>query len=695
MQKSIQPGRAAIFLILLIMLVTAACQAVETPAVTVMPAETKPPDMSGEAQTDDGEDLPQPTELPDGQEETLPVETDQPEPVESPTETRPTPAPTLSDWRDAPISPEAISDRVLEIYQKGQQLGRDPHSFSVIGDCQSIPFVFMGPYGRGELEPGQAESQLWQAINAFDDSFKRWAVTARGGFTAASILSPFQADPEMCKPGETPLSCEFRLNNPAFALITLETWLDPETVDRYEIYLRQILDYLIERGTVPILITKADASELRGKEHIINPVIVNLGYEYQLPVVNFWRAAQYLENYGIDPEREGFHLSQAGYDVKNTLALRALYQVWKAVEGEETTAAAPTATPAPEPTPKPEVVITIPACESGCIFFGTAESFDGDVKAGGVFAYAPETGSLTGVLPSGFDLQDVSQDGLKLLVNQGDRLYSIDLQDGAYDLISETFYSDGKQGAYWNSDETDLIFLDRSDPLETENGSGYNLFPLAREDWIYFESGECTSKDYCKSTGVFRLGEEGTPQRLETFAAPVFSPDGTRVAFLNPEAATAENFYNIHYLVMEEVDAGIASRRVLYFPDVSGFMVYADVETYAFSPDSSRIFILYDVYSEYYEHSLRLETYLWDLTTGIQYAFGELEGISGSLTPRLVWSPDGARVFFFLTNLSEDGEYQISIYQTDLLTGERLSLFAENILTDTNYIYITNLYWRE
>jgi Tol biopolymer transport system component len=146
---------------------------------------------------------------------------------------------------------------------------------------------------------------------------------------------------------------------------------------------------------------------------------------------------------------------------------------------------------------------------------------------------------------------------------------------------------------------------------------------------------------------------------------------------------------------MEDVEPGIASRRVLYFPDVSGFMVYADVEAYRFSPDGNKIFILYDVYSEYYEYSLRLETYLWDLETGIQYEFGELEGVSGSLTPRLVWSPDGNRVFFFLTDLTAEGEYQINIYQTDLLTGERLSLYAENILSDENYIYLTNLYWRE
>ena len=139
---------------------------------------------------------------------------------------------------------------------------------------------------------------------------------------------------------------------------------------------------------------------------------------------------------------------------------------------------------------------------------------------------------------------------------------------------------------------------------------------------------------------------------------------------------------------------GFASRRVLYFPEVSGFMVYADVQNYVFSPDSSRVFILNDIYSEYYEYSLRLEAYLWDLATGIRYDMGALEGISGSLTPRLVWAPDGESVLFFLTNPGESGEYRISVYRTVFETGEQLILFDEGILSGMDYLYLTNLYWR-
>lgn len=625
----------------------------------------------------------------------------QTDPALSPTGTEPiataepTPAPTLADWRNAPIVPE-ISARVVEIYAEGQAQGRDPASFSVIGDCQSIPYVFMGPFSRGELEPDASENYLWDAIHYFDASFKRWSVTARGGFTAASILNALQADPNECKPGETPLTCEFRLNNPAFVLITLETWLDPETIDRYEVYLRQIIETVIEKGSVPILLTKADSSELRGEKHVINPVIVSLAYEYQVPVVNFWRAAQYLDNYGIDPDREGFHLSQAGYNLKNVLALRALYAVWTTVEGLESEAAGSEAAAVTETAEAESLTpeITLPDCANGCAFFGAAQSQDGAVTAQGVYAYDVESGALTQVLGAGFDLQDVSADGTRLLANAGSRLFTVDLAVGSSKLLSETFTYYGQQGAYWDAAGTEVIYLDQSQPIVTETGEAFSLYPTSQEEDLYFESGVCTSKDYCEAEGVYVLDAEGNIAPLAGYQQPVFSPGGSRIAFLNPDAATQENYFHIDYLYAEDADAGISSRRILYFPDEPGFMVYPDVEAYAFSPGNDQLFILYNVYSEYYEKSLRLQTYLWNLETGIRYDFGKVEGASGSLNPRFAWSPDAAQVMFFLTELTDDGEYIVQVYTSDLNTGEKLTLREEALLSDSNYFYLTNLYWR-
>lgn len=610
-----------------------------------------------------------------------------------------TPVSPEIDWRDVPIMPE-VSQHVLQIYQEGQAQGRNPHNFSVIGDCQSIPFVFMGPFGRGILEPDSAESYLWDAINQFKDSFIRWSVTSRGGFTAASILNPLQADPHYCKPGETPLTCEYRLNNPAFAFITLETWLDLNTVDRYETYLRQILDYVIEHGTIPILITKADSADVLNGRYVINPAIVRVARDYDIPVINFWKSAQYRPNGGIDPAREGFHLSQDGYNLKNTLALRALYNIWQAVEQGSTNGSSGLANPTTTPTQQttsnsePAPQVTVPDCEGGCIFFATTSSQDGEVATQGVYAYSYVDQKLTLVLGDGFDLQDVSNDGQRLLVNKTNRLYEINLANDSAILRSESFFSNGKQDAYWNSDDSVVIFIDQNHPFQTDTGAEFNLFPSTRDGERYFEVGSCTSKDYCQSKGIYRLDPDQSTTLLDSFSRPVFSPDGKLVAFLNPAAATKDNYYHIGYLLLEEPDRGIRSRRIFYFPEEGGFMIYPEVRDYAFSPENNNLFIIYDVYSAYFEKSLRLQTYVLDMKTNILIDYGSLSGASGSLNPRLVWAPQGNMVLLFLTDVTPDNKYSLSIFQTKLNTAERLIPYDQEIMTSNDYFYITNLYWR-
>ena len=604
-----------------------------------------------------------------------------------------------ADWRDAPIIPE-ISQHVLDIYEAGQAQGRNPHNFSVIGDCQAIPYVFLGPFERGELEPDSSESYLWSVIAQYKGSFVRSGMAVRGGFTAASLLTSLQADPHYCLSGETPLTCEFRLQNPSVAFITLETWADPKTIDRYESYLRKILDYVIEKGTVPILLTKADVAEVGNGVHVINPAIVRVAREYDVPLINFWRAAQYLDNFGIDPDREGFHLSPDGYKLKNILALRTLYMVWKAIENHNTNASdvsdieTPAILPTSQLTPQNLPQLTIPDCEAGCIYFGTAVSRDGLVNARGVFAFNYLTRELTQVLGEGYDLQDVSEDGRRLLVNDTSNLYEVDLENGSTSLISASFYTMGKQGAYWNEDDTRVIYLDQNHPIQFETGEAISLIPSTRHDEIYFQGGSCILKANCQISGVYRLDSNQNITLLDSYSHLVFSPDGSLVAFLDPTAANKDNYFHIYYLLLEEVERGIASRRLFYFSPVSGFMVHPDVREYAFSPDSSDLFILYDVYSDYFVHSLRLQTYLLNIPSGRLFDYGEIESLGGSLNPQLVWAPQGKIVLLFLTDMTSDNHYSISVYQTNTETGEELIPYSQDIIISDEYLYISNIYWR-
>jgi hypothetical protein len=605
-------------------------------------------------------------------------------------------------WRQAPVIPE-ISDTVLEIFKKGMAQGRDSSHFSVVGDCQAIPFVFMGPIGRRELLPGGSEQYLWDSIRYFDLSLNRESVSVRGGFTAASLMNPMQADQRQCRPGETPLTCEYRLHSPAFVFITLENWRNPDTIDRYEIYLRDILEYVISRGSVPILITKADTSEVPERIHIINPAIAKLAYEYDVPLVNFWRAAQSLPNRGIDPEREGFHLSQDGYNLKNLLAFRALHLTRQKINAEFVESAVIEPEPVIEPVLEadetyltPEVSpLFQPDCGGGCVFFGMAQSQDGEIESLGVLAYEYANQSLVQFLPGGFDLQDLNPDGQHLLVNRENFLYALNLDDLSSSLVSDNLYWQGERGAYWagSGPGADIVFIDSESPHQGGQGHATRLFISGRSQTVFFDSGFCEGKDHCESEGIYQQHPGQSAILLDNVIRPAFSPDGNWIAFINPEAVTKENHGKIRYFIMQDPNKGLLGRKVIYLPARRGFRVFPDISVFSFSPQSDKLFIYYDIYSAYFEKSLRFETYLLDLNNGILHEYGDMLGNSGSLNPKIVWSPDGRELLLFLTDLDEHGLYSLGIYRTLIGTDERLRPYDEDIYRDQNYFYITNIGW--
>jgi len=177
------------------------------------------------------------------------------------------------DWRDWPIVPE-LPERARVIYQRGLAMGTDPHAFSKVGDCQSIKEVLLGMYDQpGNYVLREDEQYLQETIDHFAGSFDRNGQAVKGGFNAASVLSPLWADPENCQAGENPIECEIRINKPSFVIISLEVWWEGRSVERYEEYMRRIIEYSIDHGAVPILSTKADNVE---GEHSINLATASL-----------------------------------------------------------------------------------------------------------------------------------------------------------------------------------------------------------------------------------------------------------------------------------------------------------------------------------------------------------------------------------------------------------------------------------
>ena len=227
----------------------------------------------------------------------------------------------------------AISARARDIYQTGLLIGNNPRAFSKIGDCNSVTPFFLAPFDSSEYRLGDYKD-LQETINHFGGSFARDSMTARVGFNTASLFSRLWADPNLCK-GENPLECEYRLHRPSIAFVSLGTngaWLT--SVD-YENGMRNIIDFLIARGVLPILSTKADDLD----EGRFNPIVIKLAREYDVPLWDYRAAVEHLSNFGLGAD--AFHLTwgpshfdqpiYAAWQWRNLTALQSLDAVWRGV----------------------------------------------------------------------------------------------------------------------------------------------------------------------------------------------------------------------------------------------------------------------------------------------------------------------------------------------------------------------------
>ena len=243
-----------------------------------------------------------------------------------------TPTPDIripaEQWQEWPIIPE-VTNNAVTIYRKGKEQIVDSRAFSKIGDCQNIKEAFLGIYDRDGRYFLIEDEKSWQeTIDNFKGYFNKDGMAIEQGLNVAAALSPLHADPDVCELSENPLQCEFRVANPSFAFISFERWwpkITPPEV--YEKYLRIVIQETIDQGTVPILITKADNVE---GNHQINQIIAKLAFEFDIPLYNWWKAAQSLPHRGLDPERDdNFHISTEAWDSRSYYALQTLDKLWK------------------------------------------------------------------------------------------------------------------------------------------------------------------------------------------------------------------------------------------------------------------------------------------------------------------------------------------------------------------------------
>lgn len=268
--------------------------------------------------------------------------------------------PTLGDFDPAtiediditapPVMPE-VTDHTRTIFERGQENGQQAGVLSKIGDCMTASVNFLAPFSISDYDLGEY-SELQPVIDHFTaaparpegfeaDAFANPGLATASGYNTASVLDPLWADPTWCLASESPLACEYRVSRPAFSLIMFGTndvfFFDAASFDYYY---RQIVIETIESDIVPVLYTFPFRPEFPDKSVEFNQVIIRIAQDYDLPLINLYRALEDLPDQGVDLS-DPIHLSlpadgdagtgiftpenlEAGYTLRNLLTLQAL-----------------------------------------------------------------------------------------------------------------------------------------------------------------------------------------------------------------------------------------------------------------------------------------------------------------------------------------------------------------------------------
>jgi len=595
-------------------------------------------------------------------------------------------------WKQWPVIPE-LTNRARAIYQQGRLIN-DPHAFSKVGDCQGIKEVWLGVYDQPELYTLAAENAgLQETIDWFAGSFNRNGFAVMGGYNARAVLQPAVADPAYCQAGESPIECEYRLHHPSIVLVSLEFYYEGRTAQNYEQYMRQILDFFIARGTLPILATKADNME--GDESL-NLTTAKLALEYDLPLWNFWRAVQPLPNHGMDITRpDGFHISVDAWRERSASSLQALDAVWRGVRDLACFAANSEAcywpvTKNPTPTATPAVG------PSTRVVLDLAERSAGETRSQGVFLLDTKTQGLTRLLGDGYQLQAVSPDGTQLLVNRDRDLYLVAV-DNPDDLrkLAPDFFPYGRTGAAWLPDGKSVVMiLDREGrgmwQMAVANGSMQRLTPrdltpfelLASPDpgEIFWAEGGCQLNEQhmpiageCQSGGWYRSATDGSaPLGLSEISRPLRSPDGVGLAY------TYLTGLNQPALALTR-----SGQPQIWTPLPAGYVL-----DYSWSPSGRWLAALWQERSDYSGKIMAQKLYLLNRAENRSDAMP----VSINLDGQVRWSPDGRWLLVSGTETNAEG-YRLNLRLIPANGGNITVLDGKMGPSGANFVFISSLYW--
>jgi hypothetical protein len=207
-----------------------------------------------------------------------------------------------------------ITDKQRAIYAAASKAGKDLGMFTVVGDCNSQPPVYLRRVANGEFDGSRTDARLQRVLTKFEASFGRISLAAKGGFGTAAMGDPLWADGALCGVDAGPFECEIWVSRASVVFIELGTG-DQYTWRDFEEHYRPLVQLALRKGVLPVLVTKADDLEFHegAASGHINAVVRRLATEFSVPLLDFHAATRDLPNFGlIDEGDKDFHLDGAG-----------------------------------------------------------------------------------------------------------------------------------------------------------------------------------------------------------------------------------------------------------------------------------------------------------------------------------------------------------------------------------------------
>lgn len=264
-----------------------------------------------------------------------------PRPDAAPAPEGPTPYP--ADRAQSPLTPWVV-DTLRGIADAAP---RAPDVFAKIGDSVTVSRSFMRCFATDDLQL-DGRDHLWPTIERFrmgdaggTDPYRRESSAARVGW---SVFHALRGDP-------APLEVELELLDPRFAVVMFGTNdIQNRDIDGYAIQLWDLIDRVIDSGTIPIMSTVMPRDDDPDADALVpryNAVVRAIAQGRQVPLVDLHRLLAALPDHGLGPDR--LHPSAAptgacdlspdgllyGYNIRNLLTITALDRARRALEPGE------------------------------------------------------------------------------------------------------------------------------------------------------------------------------------------------------------------------------------------------------------------------------------------------------------------------------------------------------------------------